>query len=137
MSSTTVSASSSFSESSQSSQDSQLSTLSPSDPPQVEASQDTSTSSTGTRIRATRTPHSFVWQDSTTGVVHGTKVLHQGYEKWECTHCPNRTQPKRYLVSSGTRHPAMHLKRKHSIEEAYSNKRQRLERTTEGIQQAL
>jgi hypothetical protein len=63
---------------------------------------------------------SWVWK-------HGEERIIDGADWWVCNLCPNRSTPKRYKVSSGTRAPAGHLKEKHGKEEEINRKVQRLE----------
>jgi hypothetical protein len=63
---------------------------------------------------------SWVWK-------HGEERTIDGADWWVCNLCPNRSTPKRYKVSSGTRAPASHLKEKHGKEEEINRKVQRLE----------
>jgi hypothetical protein len=51
--------------------------------------------------------------------------------------CVNRSNPKQYKVSSGTRAPTVHLKERHSIEEETNRKVQRLGVLKDNIAQAF
>jgi ABC-type transport system involved in cytochrome bd biosynthesis fused ATPase/permease subunit len=60
-----------------------------------------------------------------------------GAAYWRCSLCSNRTQPKQYKVSAGTRAPATHLKEKHAVEEEINRKARRLEARKGNIEQAV
>jgi hypothetical protein len=60
-----------------------------------------------------------------------------GAAYWQCSLCENRTEPKQYTFSAGTRAPAIHLKDKHAVEEEISRKAKRLEVQTGNIEQAV
>jgi hypothetical protein len=94
----------------------------PSDP----AGDDLSTTTTSKK----RPKSSWIWN-------YGNLILETETKYWVCNLCPNKSNPQRYQVSSGTQAAASHLKSKHQVEEGISTKKLWLDAQQWFIQEAF